>query len=211
MRAGRHAWMRRLAAGCTLALGASVACAQNAREGDQRTGNERRMDTTCEQALALIENRDFQTWRGLPAGCTVAELAARHPQLSAGNGLTKLGSELAPAEFKTLQLGAYRKPLRVFYRQDTVVAIEIEYPEIENGFAALSAIFGQPAATLDYYQRTVRYDKSAYVYPDRGIAVFYDPSRAAVLRLYLFTPTTLEAYQRSLHPPLTPARRLPAR
>ncbi len=169
------------------------------------------METTCEKALALIENRDWKAWRGLPASCSMAELAARYPQLSAGSGRANLGSDVVPAEFKTLQLAGHGKPLRVWYREGAVVEIELEYPEIEGGFSTLSAIFGEPAATLDYYQRTVRYDKSAFVYPDRGIAVLYNPSRSAVIRIYLFAPTTLDAYERSLHHPVEPARRLPAR
>ncbi|MEM9491001.1 MAG: hypothetical protein AAGC55_17765 [Myxococcota bacterium] len=165
---------------------------------------------SCRDAFAILDRRAWQEWTGLP-GCTLAEVKAHYPQLSDGSGRSNLGADIVPAEFKSLPHPDYKKPIRVYYRGDRVVLLAVEFPQIADGGTELRASLGDPAAALDYYQRTVLYASSADIYPERGLAVLHNPSRSAVIRLYFFAPTTLDAYRAGLHHPVQAGRRLPAR
>ncbi len=75
----------------------------------------------------------------------------------------------------------------------------------------ITSKLGEPEAKRDYYQRMLLYERSAYVYPGRGLALLYNPDRSALISIYLLAPTSLDIYQRELHHPVEPGRRLPSR
>lgn len=161
------------------------------------------------QALDTFANQDWSSWAGLPSGLTLDAIKARFPQLPDAHGDAAIGVERVLTRFKTLQVEGLGKPARVWYRDGEVVLLEVRYPSA--GLDEFSGWFGEPAAKLDYYQRTVRYAESAFVYPEKGVAVLYNPSRSATIRLYLFAPTTAREYEARLHHPIEAARRLPRR
>ncbi len=190
-----------------LALALVQSCAKEPHTPSQNQAAP--MTDPCKDALTRFANQDWLTWDGLPT-CSLDDVKATFPALSDANGRARIGTKPVTTEFKTLPLDGFKKPIKVWYRGSDVIMLEVEYPAVEDPAAAFSAL-GEPAAKLDYHQRTVLYAASAHVYPKRGLAVLFNPDQSAVIRIYLFAATELDEYQKTLHHPTAPARRLPRR
>ncbi|MEM9490082.1 MAG: hypothetical protein AAGC55_13120, partial [Myxococcota bacterium] len=136
----------------------------------------------CRRAFDIVDARDWAAWTGLPGDCAVGQVERCLPGLSEAHGRGHLGLTIVPTEFRTAPHDSGKKPLRVWYRDAYVVAVDIPYPRLDGGPERLAAALGSPADLLDYYQGAVLYQRSAAVYPDRGIAELDDRRAAGVIQ-----------------------------
>ena len=103
----------------------------------------------------------------------------RVSEVSESRGRGSLGSEHVTTEFTTARHPDVAEPLKIWPRDDKVRLIEVSYPGVEDAQRVLSSKLGEPEAKLDYYQRTLLYERSAYVYPERGAGSITPSSPAA--------------------------------
>jgi hypothetical protein len=152
-------------------------------------------ETTCEDARRAIEARKFVGWRGLPAGCSPADLFG----IAADDewGTRRLGGQ--SAQQRLLDVAGYHRPL-LTVRDGVVVLFDGAYPELDGGWEALHADLGDPVSRLDYQDGTIVVAAGEWVYPDRGIAVYLSSDASKVYHVAVFAPTTLETYQDRLRP-----------
>jgi hypothetical protein len=185
--------------------------AQPTSEAEAEQETENVDESRCSEALANAFAGGWASWAGLPADCELTDVEAVVSEVAEARGRGSLGLEHVTTESTTARHPQLDKPLKIWLRDDGVRLIEVSYPRVEDAYSVLTTKLGEPEAKLDYYQRTLLYERSAYVYPRRGLALFFNPDRSALISIYLFAPTSLDTYQRELHHPVEPGRRLPQR
>ena len=159
----------------------------------------------CSPALSQIEQRAWEGWRGLPSECTWDIVTERFSPKFEGTVAFHLGTSREPASHQELTVEGFARPVRTWERDQQVVLIEVDATDSDQD---LPVRLGPPTGTLDYYFMTSKIEGGALVFPDKGIAVLTNADHTTVLKILLFSPTSLEHYTESLHHPVDPARRL---
>jgi hypothetical protein len=170
--------------------------------------SQRPEETACKAALRIWADRDFRRWRGLPAGCSLTDVTSVFPLLNDGVGMSILGEQ--NADFRMVMVDGYDSPVRVWSNDDHVLMLDVEFPQLSTSLDALLAELGEPEARLDSFLSTLRLEQSEWVYPSRGLTLFINPDNDVLLRLAVYSPTTLDAYKKELLMNLR-TRRLPRR
>jgi hypothetical protein len=164
------------------------------------------MTMTCDDAKQAIEARRFVGWTGLPATCTAQEMFGILPDAEYGH--RRLGT--ATAGMRLLDLPGYYRPL-VSVRDGVVVLFDGTNPELEGGWAALSADLGEPEAKEDFTHGTIERPGGEWIYAARGITVFVRSDTTVAVHVAVYAPTTVSDYLARLRPHLgkTPLPRRP--
>lgn len=179
-----------------------LACASMGRAPEPET--EKTMQT-CEDAWSQLEKRDWTGWSGLPAGCRWDEITARFAPKYEGTRDHYLGTARAAAVNQELLVTGFARPVKAWARDGNVVLVAVDATEADQ---SLPEQLGEPEGTLDWYFMTTKHSNGALVYADKGVALLANADRSTVLRIYLFSPMSLEDYASTLHHPINAARRL---
>jgi hypothetical protein len=147
---------------------------------------------SCTSALNDFAARDFTNWTGLPE-CLLAEVTQQFRLLDDGVGLARLGD--IKREFRMLAVPDYDHPIRVWTDDSRVLMLDVEYPSFPIETPALLRQLGEPERKLDYNWGTMRFEKSEWVYPDRGLALLLAPDSSRVFHLAVFRRTTMQGYE----------------
>ena len=158
----------------------------------------------CAEALRVLAAHDFPNWRGLPKGCALADVAAVLTPVSDGRAQVVLGGEIA--FFGMYRSPAFVSPLRVWTRDDVVLLIDADARELSGSLPGWLAALGEPAARLDHFTDGIRSKGGEWVYPERGLALFLDGARQALIRFAVFVPTTLDGYTAHVRLEMRPTR-----
>jgi len=163
--------------------------------------NFKTMDSnSCTDLAQQILDTNWSDWKGLPGNCRLKDLQPTWtPAGDGAEGQSKLGAARKKHPFRTYQHPNWFQPARVWHQDEQLLLIEITYPRVEQ-VAELLDLLGSPAGKLDYYFRRMEYPEGAWVYPDRGLALFMNGTADQVLKLLLFESLSLEAYTEDLHP-----------
>jgi hypothetical protein len=113
--------------------------------------------------------------------------------MNEGYGLARLGAR--KREFRMLIVPGYEHAVRVWTDDSRVLLLDIQYPSFSTEVAVLLKELGEPHAKLDYDWGTMRFEKSEWVYPDRGLALFLAPDASRVFHLAVFPRTTVQGYE----------------
>jgi len=148
----------------------------------------------CRDAVNQFLAKDFSTWRGLPAHCTLAALARL--ELGSDETATVLGEGKAPAAYRRARTTAYTELLTLWLRDSAVVRISAELPALPDVPALLHAL-GPPDAKLDAWRATVpvRSPESEWVWAARGLALVLSTDHSKVMQLIVYSPTTVDTYR----------------
>ena len=148
---------------------------------------------SCTSALNNFAACDLTNWTGLPESCSLAEVMQQFRLLDEDVGLTRLGD--IKREFRMFAVSGYDEPVRVWTEDSRVMTLDVEHPSFSMETRVLLLQLGEPEAKLDYDWGTMRFEKSEWVYPDRGLALFLAPDASSVFHLAAFPPTTMQAYK----------------
>ena len=151
------------------------------------------LENPCQEALTLLESGRFELWQGLPANCSIADMHRRWGPFDDSLVPGLLGQEAA--EFTVVPVSGYDSEPRVWVRDEHIVLIDIEYPELT---AVQLTQLGQPAARLDTYWHQLLLRQAHWVYPERGLSLLVNPGNNELLHLTLFTPTTVQTFEATL-------------
>lgn len=150
---------------------------------------------SCDEAIQMIQNRDFREWKGLPSGC---KWPSAHEERSADPQewwVRKLKSEPDSAWTENADLVGYYQP-RFTYQRGGLLLFDGRNPELACSGSELVKALGTPAAKLDWDSGTLPLAGMEWVWPERGIALYLDGDEDHVSHVTLFAPTTLEEYKK---------------
>lgn len=142
----------------------------------------------CPEAIAALANGDLNRWRGLPDGCTRADVE---------DVLLLVTNEANESCPYSGPLGYAPTPgapngLTIHYGVGTVDYITIVGPRFRQ---PIQDILGEPEAKIQSY---LEGSHEQWVYPGLGLACHMKEWGPGVNWLYVFGPTTLEIYKTSL-------------
>lgn len=153
---------------------------------------------SCATALQYFRHRNFQAWPGLPAGCAVTDVEGVF-ELSAAYAVGHLGERHAQASFRVASVEGYLEPVRLWYRDDTVVLLTGDYPETTE-LSVLLAAYGEPQAKAGYHQGVLEIAEGEWMYPERGITLFLNADYSRLAKVAAYAPTSVEDYVAQLSP-----------
>ena len=165
-------------------------------------------------ALATFTVADVAAVTGLPGEVSLDDLA---PFLTIDRDDVGRGQAGNPAKGRSwvaADVPAYDGGVRLWLDEDDtgrVVVVEGLSPRDGDGMPALAPELGEPDAVFDAVLGPVLVRDAERVYADRGLALHVFPETGAVIRVLVFTPTTVEDYQMRLQPHHEPLRKFPGR
>lgn len=148
---------------------------------------------SCASALQDFATRVFTRWTGLPESCSLPEVIQQFRLMNDGVGLARLGER--KREFRMLIVPEYEHPVRIWSDGPKVLMLDAEYPSFSSEVAVLLNELGEPQAKLDYDWGMIRIEKGEWVYPDRGLALFFADDNSRVFHLAVFPRTTMQNYE----------------
>jgi hypothetical protein len=151
-------------------------------------------------ALRMLRTRDFRAWRGLPADCTPARVAAELRRSDPNEGARQLGTNAIDVEWWPAEVAGYREPLEIQLANGMVVRIDGIGPDLAGGLRAHLEALGKPGAKLPYWDDETFINDGEWVWPPHGIAIYLGSDLRFARRVALFGTTDLAGYLRSLRP-----------
>jgi hypothetical protein len=153
------------------------------------------MTTDCVTMLKSLQRTPLSELRW-PGPCLLSAVVAAFGKDALSEAASgRLGEEGRQVFYHLLRQPG-QDPLRLWVSEGSVVMVDWERPRLF--FADQRERLGAPAAQLDFGWNVLTVSKGEWVYPDRGLAVLYNPPTGAVLRVLLFPATTLAAYRQAL-------------
>jgi hypothetical protein len=170
-----------------------AACAHTAPHDDPR--NRMVRSNPCADTIAALLAGDLGRVHGLPATCTLADIAAVLTPLD-GEGVAELGEPPASRRIRYFRAPGLARPVQAWLDGDQVVLVNVERPATPHGWQAYVAPLGPPEARLDHAWSVLVLPGAEWVWPARGMIVVVKDNVGAVLRTGLFVPGTLAEYRR---------------
>jgi hypothetical protein len=153
--------------------------------------------TPCQSALAPLVRRELASLRGFPAGCAPDDVAVvLGPSGSPSRG--RLGDPARDVELRFYHVDGWKQEIRGWYERGRLVLVDVDRPDPSEGWRAFVQSLGDPDGRLDYAWRIHTLHDAEWIYASRGLAVVVKPDPGLILRLALFTPTTLDKYAHDL-------------
>ena len=165
----------------------------------------------CAEARRALLQRDFHHWRGLDVECPTAELLGLEPAPFEGLPRLLVGESRRSLRVQLLPWAGYARPRACFEQPGRLLFVDADRPELEEPAAqgsaaadpiraatALREAFGPPAAQLDWHAGLLPVAGGEWVYPERGITLFWNTTRDILLHVQLYAPTDLATYRRTL-------------
>ena len=144
-------------------------------------------DANCAEAIAALANGDFNRWRGLPDGCTRADVEDMLSLVTCeANESSPYSGFLDYAPTPGAPSG-----LTVHYSVGTVDYTTIVGPRFRQ---PIQDVLGEPEGKIQSYLEGSR---EQWVYASLGLAFHMRAWEPGVNWLYVFRPTTLEVYKMS--------------
>lgn len=186
-----------------------ISCGSSFPQNDMSTHP---ANNTCQRALVLFANKEFTQWNGIPSQCSVSDVFSTFKPKMEDFAVGTLGSEYIRTSYKVCSVDNYAEPIEVWFRGDEIVKIEARYVNLSpDQFKAILQSFGEPVAQLDYYLGSALVSKAEWVFPERGISLFFNGDRTGVVKLSVYHPTSLDEYTRRIRVQPSPAREFPLR
>jgi hypothetical protein len=145
------------------------------------------MPARCLEAMTELASGVLTSWRGLPAGCTRADVeAVLAPVSHPINPSTPSSGPIRYAATAGAPFG-----LTVHYEADIVDYILVISPRLER---PADEVLGAPEGRL---RSELEGSSEQWVYARLGLALHWKSDSPHVSRLYAFVPTTLDEYRTS--------------
>ena len=148
--------------------------------------------------LDALTSLDFEHWTGLVQGTTLEHVRQLFDVDEEWRGAGRLGNEGIKVEWYSVEAKGYPDGLRLWFGGNSLLVADARRPELPEGVNALLAALGPPEARLDSYLETLQIEKSEWVYADRGLTVFVNPSNCRLLRIAVYRPVSLVEYRKAL-------------
>lgn len=150
----------------------------------------------CDAALRALGAGALGDWRGLPVGCTAADLG----RVFTGGGDPPGNGRLStrPTRFRNYRADGQPQPLQVWFDDDDrAILITWIQPSVVGPVKELLATLGAPEAKLD---PSIGYhaDAHQWIYAGRGLTLYVREHDGTLARASAFPPTTAADYEARL-------------
>jgi hypothetical protein len=152
--------------------------------------------SSCAESIAALASGDLGRVHGLPASCTLADVATTLAPLD-GEGLSALGEPPVDHRIHYFRGPRLSELVEVWLAGDRVALVDIERPMTPRGWQAFVEPLGPPEARLDYTWSKLVLPGAEWVWPSRGIVAVVKENVGLVLRAGVFVPGTLADYRRT--------------
>lgn len=129
--------------------------------------------------------------RGLAGGTVLSAVAEELGADPARCGRHFLGRPPRETFWCPATVAGFDGPVKIWFRDDRVVKIEGEWPDLAPDAAAT---LGPPDAELDYRRDVATVTGGEKVWADKGVAIKMNQSGRQVIALAVFAPTTLDGF-----------------
>lgn len=136
----------------------------------------------------ILESFDFQS-------CTFNEILSYFNLLKEDGRFFYLGKNRK--SHKYYEWWKEKCRIRLWFDNQNLMKVDID-KYIESPKNILFEI-GEPKLKLDYYIDVILIEKKAYIYPKKGIAIYFDQVPDKIEQISYFKPTTAQIYIDSLH------------
>jgi hypothetical protein len=150
--------------------------------------------TECQNVWEQILKRDFTSWNGIPSECDYTAFDNSFQRISDIVGTGTLGEFFIPSHYRVYIVNGYSGNLRVWCREKELVLIEANAPQLKQPVGVLLDVLGEPLKKLSYYWDVMEVPEGEWIYPQKGIVLFFDYSRENILRISLFHSCNLKYY-----------------
>ncbi|MCC6463601.1 MAG: hypothetical protein IT260_24235 [Saprospiraceae bacterium] len=142
-------------------------------------------------------------WQPMPKSLNLSCWKEIFAPAGEGFGSALLGEKLEEASFEQYKIDGIEQPVKVWFRDQDILKIDIFYPtEWQLSPSALQSVYGKAPAVADYYQFTSLLKDKVWVYPSKGLAIFFNADDSRVTQVSLFKPNSRKEYLQTLHPVL---------
>ena len=153
----------------------------------------------CNETLSSFADKKFDDWQGLAKECTLEKIASFFQLFKEATGSGTLGRKYIRTFFKMYIANNYEKHIKVWFRDNKIIKIEASFPEIPNGHELLVKKYGEPTARLDFYLDIMLVKEGEWVYADKGISLFFSSKKEKLIKLHVYSPTSIENYKDSIY------------
>jgi hypothetical protein len=142
----------------------------------------------CRRSLRALADGHWDAWRGLPAGCTRADVEAGLGPSEAGPDGTGLLDGTLTAFRRYPPSGAAPYGVQVWFHEREVYGVEVVSPTLARSFIEM---LGEPDVKESSGMGGTY---TQWIYTSRGLALHVNAAEA-VVRAYGFAPCTVEAFR----------------
>lgn len=161
------------------------------------THSEAEPQTPCESAVQHLLDKDFANWQGWPEACTISDLR-KSGTIQPDSVSWFMGQEIRQAYWSMLKQEVYEMGVRVWFVEDKVLKVQVEYPGIKDTPHDLIKGWGAPNKA-DYYEGIMFVEGGEWIFPERGITLRVSAEESMVTEVILYPPTTLKLYMRDIY------------
>lgn len=155
-------------------------------------------DSKVIEVLESLAALDLEQWAGLVQGTTLEHARRLFAIDEEWRGAGRLGSSGKKTEWYSIEAEGFPDGLRLWFRGNDLLLADARRPALPGGVDGLLASLGSPEARLDSYLGTLEIEESEWVYADRGLTIFVNPSNRRLLRIAVYRPASLAEYREAL-------------
>lgn len=157
------------------------------------------MSTASQEALRAFRAKELRDWKGIPSETTLSDLASVCEVDFSWRASAWIGESHRHAEWLNAVCDTFESAIRVWVDpgQDRILLMDTEDPVLDVDVAALARNMGI-TAKLDSFLGTFLLEQSEWVCASRGITLYVNPETHQLLRMAVYSPTTLEEYRQNL-------------
>ncbi|GEM_PF-6823618 len=177
-------------------------CVVSTIQNDTNMSEDKNPKTTCD-ALIHEECSTFSNSVNFES-CHFDTLLAEAKIELADSVTSFLGLENTPSVYWEFSKSE-QEQLKIWKQGDKLAKIDV-IRTLEDPQLILDQLkaLGEPTKKLDYYFGMIKLKQKAYIFPEKGIAVFLGTIDNSVFKWSFFPKTTIEEYEKNLHPTEVP-------
>ena len=166
-------------------------------ERPSQVGTETLAPPDCQDAVELLLDKKFTNWQGWPPDCDIPQLE-KEGLIQRDSGMYFSGEDVQRAYWRMLNQEVYESGVMVWFIGDTLLKLQVEFPDLKETPQELSKDWGEPVKE-DYYMGVLLVEDGEWVFAERGISLRVSFEASMVYELILFKPTTHEIYMRDIY------------
>ena len=149
----------------------------------------------CSEMFRTFIEKDFVNWKPWNNECVKCCLRNYFSPRESDSVVGFAGGKNLQAIFSYYQAENYSGEIRIWYRDNCFLKLDVSYPDINLNLPDGLANLNEPDAKLDYEFGGMIISKGEWVFSELGITAYLNADHNRVIRICVFLPTTLQRYK----------------